>query len=793
MRIAIFLTTCITVNSADRWKDSSSPIPERVRALVDEMTIEEKINQLLHLWIPVKDVDVLKNYGKTGVGAMYIQKLSSNSTCNVIPECRLSARNNLQQKLMKESRLGIPISFITESLHSNYNKYFENTDTEGTPLGTIFPMPISQGSSWNTTLVEQIGSVIALEARSSGSDRGFSPELQVTIDPRFGRTQENFGADPTLVSTYARSAVWGVSGRDGSPNTYLDKNKLIAEAKHFAAYGYSDHDGAPADVGISKLYDVYLRPWKAFVSAGGRGAMAAHNSVNGIPCHSSTWLLTKILREELGCVDCFIGTDYNDVYNLKFFGTVNETKYPNHSPTTDGSIQAISAGIDQDMGGTAFPSLLNASIDNLVNISFINRAVSNVLRTKFASGLFDDPVTNLSRLSYVRSPAHIALAKEAAAQGCVLLQNNNQVLPFKQTGVAAVLGPNAGCPSDSPTLCDVSNNMVGGYSPTVALGQVKTVLDAVRELDIKVLYERGVDIDSYNVSGIPAAVDAAEKSDFVIVVLGDSTSTCGEGSDRMELDIPGSQLDLLSAVLKTGKPVVAVLIAGRPSTFGEGRNSRFGPHNAMLSSPNLAILEAWRPGEQGGPALSDIIFGRRQPSGSLSTPFPRGSGNIRTWGVPWFHERQGDYDWKGTPRSPVDGSYDPLFCFGHGLRYSVYNITSFNVKSEIASRGQEFILSVGVTEVIKYPKIGTVSIQIYYSQLSVSKRVRDVSNLAGFTKALISSSGTVKITIPVDDIGYTVWDGTTGKHTYTVDPGQYKLFACFSSCECGHNVTVTVV
>eukprot|EP01060_Flectonema_neradi_P011726 TRINITY_DN18739_c0_g1_i1.p1 TRINITY_DN18739_c0_g1~~TRINITY_DN18739_c0_g1_i1.p1 ORF type:complete len:821 (+),score=143.70 TRINITY_DN18739_c0_g1_i1:56-2518(+) len=794
--IASCLVTCAAMSADRPWMDPSAPIPERVKALVSEMTLEEKVNQLLHVWVNVKDKDVLSKFGKTGLGAMYIQDLSSNSTCNIVPECRLAARNALQQKLMNESRLGIPITFITESLHSNYNspeRAKGMKDMEGSPLGTIFPMPITQGSSWNTSLIEAVASTIALEARSSGADRGFSPEIQVTTDPRFGRMQENFGADPTLVSAYARSGVWGTSGKGGGPNVYLDPNHLVSEAKHYAAYGFGDHDGAPADVSISKLYNVYLRPWKAYVEAGGRGAMAAHNSVNGDPCHSSSWLLTKILREELGCTDCFIGTDFNDINNLVVFNTANSTKYPNHPAATDGSIQAVTAGIDQDMGGTAFPSLLQAVQDNLVNVTFIDRAVSNVLRTKFAAGLFDHPITNLSRLSVVRSPAHIALAKEVAVQGTVLLQNPGGMLPFKPTGKIAVLGPNAGCPSDTPTLCDVSNNMVGGYSPTVAPGQVKTVLDSVKELNVNVVYEKGVDIDSFDVSGIAAAVNATKGAQAAIVVLGDSTNTCGEGSDRMELDVPGSQLDLLSAVLKVGVPVVAVMIAGRPSTFGEGRNSKYGPHNAMLSSPNLAVIEAWRPGEQGGPAIVDIIFGKRQPGGSLSAPFPRGSGNINTWGVPWFHERQGDYDWK-TPSLPIDGSYDPLFCFGHGLRYSVFNITGFGAKSESVSRGGEFSLSVDITETVPYTKAsGSVVVQIYYSQLTTSKRVRDVTNLAGFAKGIISSSGTILVDIPASDLGYTTWDGTTGKHEFTVDQGQYILYACLSSCHCTHNVTVTVL
>ena len=236
-------------------------------------------------------------------------------------------------------------------------------------MGTIFPMPAGQGASWNRSLVRAVAAAIAAEARASGADRGFSPELQVATDPRFGRTQENFGGDPHLVSELGVAATLGLHGGDtAGPTGYLPNynTSITSEAKHYAVYGFGDADGSPADVSIPTLYDIYLRPWKAYVKAGGRGCMASHNSVNGRPCHSSTWLLTHVFRTELGCDKCLIGTDFRDIELLSDMNTANTSRYSGLPPDTDASIQALAAGVDQDLGGYSYGSLLQASQHGLL-------------------------------------------------------------------------------------------------------------------------------------------------------------------------------------------------------------------------------------------------------------------------------------------------------------------------------------------------------------------------------------------------------------------------------------------
>eukprot|EP01059_Diplonema_ambulator_P005338 TRINITY_DN15083_c0_g1_i4.p1 TRINITY_DN15083_c0_g1~~TRINITY_DN15083_c0_g1_i4.p1 ORF type:complete len:823 (+),score=219.82 TRINITY_DN15083_c0_g1_i4:52-2520(+) len=815
LSITVMVMAAMAGHGKRPWMDRAQPIDQRVAALLGQMTIEEKVNQMLHVWVTDHDDNIMSTYGTTGIGAAYLQQISANSSCNTDPVCRLEARNKLQAYLVNTSRLGIPITMVCETLHSDFTTLASTATDVTNAMGTAFPMPVAQGSSWNTTLVQTVASAIAAESRASGANFGFSPELQVITDPRFGRMVENFGSDPYLVSQYATAAVYGLTGtpEEGNtgPDSYIQQNKVISEGKHFAAYGYGGHDGAPADVSIPALYDIYLRPWKAFVKAGGRGCMAAHNSVNGQPCHSSSWLLTDIFRNELGCANCLIGSDFDDIVNLNSFWTADPDKYPGLSAATDASIQALGAGLDVDLGGYSYPSLLQAAEKGLVNMTAIDRAVSNVLRTKFASGIFDEPITPTSTLPVIHGPEHVALAKEAATQGIVLLQNPRNTLPLKPSVARplniALLGTNAGCNDPLGTLCDTSWNMVGGYTFPIVAGQVLTMRDAFKTVQgVNVTYVRGAEITGTDTSGIPEAVALVNNNitDVVVIGLGDSGGTVGEATDRLELDVAGVQLDLLKAVLDTGKEVVLVLINGRVQTFGESSNSRYGPRNALLAYPNLSVLEAWLPGEQGGPAIVDVLLGNVQPTGRLAQPFPACVGQIHAWTVPWFHQRQGDYGigrgspFTTKPREPaVSGSWDPIWCFGYGLGYSNYTMSGFRVSSTTLTPTSNFTATVVVTE--KPPVVtpqGAFTLQIYSMQMSASKQVRDELNLIGFQKEFIPADGSahpITVSMNVEDMGYTTWNPATGGHVTGTEVGQYMIFACYSACNCPMNVTINVV
>ena len=466
----------------------------------------------------------------------------------------------------------------------------------------------------------------------------------------------------------------------------------------------------------------------------------------------------------------------------------------------------MTAGIDQDLGGVAFATLeaAAAATPPLFDLAALDRAAASVLRTKFAAGLFDHATVDPAGLAQVHSKAHVALAREAAAQALVLLQNPSGHLPLSlaATRSVALLGPNSGCFNGS-TLCDVSRNMCGSYSPVVKAGQVATVADALAaQAGLTVRHLQGVAIDSDDTSGVAAAAAASAASDATIVVLGDNLNTCGESRDRMELGLPGMQLELLYAVLEANKkraggpkPVVAVLINCRAATFGEGRHSKFGPYNAMLADPNLSVLAAWIGGEQGGPPVVDALFGRAQPSGRLAQPFPKAAGYIHSWTTPWFHLRQEDYDWNGKPWPLVDGlTYDPIYCFGHGLSYNTINITGLSAAYNKAA--QRFDVSVDVAVHGSYTGAPTAAtVQVYFQQTTASLQVRNSLNLAGFAKVWVGGPGaktTAVVSVRVEDLGYTVWDGITGSHEYITQPGEYTLHACRSSCDCVLSKTVSL-
>eukprot|EP01059_Diplonema_ambulator_P005336 TRINITY_DN15083_c0_g1_i1.p1 TRINITY_DN15083_c0_g1~~TRINITY_DN15083_c0_g1_i1.p1 ORF type:complete len:1040 (+),score=251.06 TRINITY_DN15083_c0_g1_i1:136-3255(+) len=338
-------------------------------------------------------------------------------------------------------------------------------------------------------------------------------------------------------------------------------------------------------------------------------------------------------------------------------------------------------------------------------------------------------------------------------------------------------------------------------------GQVLTMRDAFKTVQgVNVTYVRGAEITGTDTSGIPEAVALVNNNitDVVVIGLGDSGGTVGEATDRLELDVAGVQLDLLKAVLDTGKEVVLVLINGRVQTFGESSNSRYGPRNALLAYPNLSVLEAWLPGEQGGPAIVDVLLGNVQPTGRLAQPFPACVGQIHAWTVPWFHQRQGDYGigrgspFTTKPREPaVSGSWDPIWCFGYGLGYSNYTMSGFRVSSTTLTPTSNFTATVVVTE--KPPVVtpqGAFTLQIYSMQMSASKQVRDELNLIGFQKEFIPADGSahpITVSMNVEDMGYTTWNPATGGHVTGTEVGQYMIFACYSACNCPMNVTINVV
>ncbi len=590
------------------WLDPTKSVDERVSLLLAVMTNEEKQAQTIHTTGCTIE-ECVAAFGSTGLGAM---PQGGSDGASVV-----ARRNQYQSALMNNSRLHIPVSFHSETLH-------------GAQAGVIFPMPASQGASFNADLVREIASVIALEASATGTDRGFSPELNVATDPRFGRTEENFGEDPALVAALGVAAVLGLhAGNTEGPSSYLPPLAIASEAKHFAAYAFGGKDGMAADVSLRTLHDVYLRPWKAYAEAGGRSAMMAHNSINQQPCHSSAEFMGW-LRSQGNMSTALLASDECDV------GLLGPKGFRVAADLPSAAALAMGAGLDQELcnphdgRGQAFTSAAAAVASGALPQAALDRAAANALRPKFAAGLFDGKAfADGANLGVLDAPEHRALARAAAAEGSVLLTNAGGLLPLTLTPNmrVALVGPNAGCPgsnSSSGSGCAAALSQCGGYT---SLGvPVVTVLQAAQNETGVVAFAQGCAHGGNDTSGFAAAVSAAESSDVVVFVGGDSgalgwnRNTCGEDDDRADLDLPGVQADLLDALLATGKPVVAVLVHGRPVTFVK--------HD--LLSRLGAVVAAWRPGCEGGHAVWDMLAGRVSPSGRLAQSWVRRVGQVKT-------------------------------------------------------------------------------------------------------------------------------------------------------------------
>ena len=750
MRCALLFAAVVAVSGLERpWLAPGQPIAVRVAALMAQMTDEEKSKQLLYDCAN----NIFEGYNASGwgaasIGAMGIECSGYIAGSNMTQ--RIAALRAFQQQNIQYSRLGIPISFVIETSHC------------GAAGGTIFPMGATLGAAWNASLVQEVFSAIALEARAWGGDRGLSPEISLSTDPRFGRTEENFGEEPLHGALLAAAAVTGLQGSTAMPTDYLADftSGIVAEAKHCCGYGFSGLDGGAADLSEKALHDVYLRPWRAFIREGGRGIMASHNDLNGMPMHAGGWTerggVFALFRNAWN-YSGFVHSDYGNV------GALINTRLCNTS--TGAAALALRGGVDQAFcDGTLGPDvLLPALASGAVSRDDFERAVRNILTAKFAAGLFDGALPDPSRRPLIYSAPNRALARRAAAEGAVLLRNKG-VLPIDLHALTsiAIIGPNAGCappptapapqacrfanatdcsgndlekvngvasgadccalclnytgcsvavlatdqaqcllksscaqrtanaarllcdpgnppPPPTPWTCKAMRGQLGGYSNLERqedaladnAAHVTTLLEAAQAAAaasggaFTVTYAQGVEQSGFDPSGMPAAVAAAQAADLTIVVLGDggesvgydSSVSCGEGADRPSLDLPGLQLQLLKQLLDTGKPVVVVVLHGRPFSFGSDYGGQNVTSVAGLEEGAGAVLAAWRPGCEGGSALFDVLTGAVSPSGRLAQSWPVSVGAVRVPGISPAYAKwtdQGGAGWTlGQPFAPA--------------------------------------------------------------------------------------------------------------------------------------------
>ena len=573
------------------------------------------------------------------------------------PELAAKAGNALQKYVMENTRLGIPMFLAEEAPHGHM------------AIGaTVFPTGIGMAATWSPELVKEVGQVIAKEIRSQGGHISYGPVLDLTRDPRWSRVEETFGEDPVLSGTLGASMVDGLGGGNLS-----QKYATIATLKHFLAYAVPEggQNGNYASVGIRDLHQNFLPPFRKAIDAGALSVMTSYNSIDGIPCTSNHYLLTQLLRNEWK----FRGFVVSDLYSIE---GIHESHFV--APTKENAaIQSVMAGVDVDLGGDAYTNLCHAVQSGQMDKAVIDTAVCRVLRMKFEMGLFEHPYVDPKiAAKTVRRKEHIELARKIAQSSITLLKNENSILPLsKMINKVAVIGPNA----------DNRYNMLGDYTAPQEDSNVKTVLDGIitKLSPSRVEYVRGCAIRDTTVNEIEQAIEAARRSEVVIVVVGGSSARdfktsyketgaavaeegsvsdmeCGEGFDRASLSLLGRQQELLESLQKTGKPLIVVYIEGRPL------------EKNWASEYADALLTAYYPGQEGGNAIADVLFGDYNPSGRLPISVPRSVGQI-----PVYYNQK-------APRNHdyVEVSSSPLYSFGYGMSYTTFEYSDLQVVQKSA-------------------------------------------------------------------------------------------------------------
>ena len=658
--------------SLPAYKDPSFSIDVRLSDLLSRMTLEEKVGQLLcplgwemyeihgnEVCPSGKFKQLIKERNVGMLWATYRADPWTKKTLanGLNPEMAAKAGNALQKYVMENTRLGIPMFLAEEAPHGHM------------AIGaTVFPTGIGMAATWSPELVKEVGQVIAKEIRSQGGHISYGPVLDLTRDPRWSRVEETFGEDPVLSGTLGASMVDGLGGGNLS-----QKYATIATLKHFLAYAVPEggQNGNYASVGIRDLHQNFLPPFRKAIDAGALSVMTSYNSIDGIPCTSNHYLLTQLLRNEWK----FRGFVVSDLYSIE---GIHESHFV--APTKENAaIQSVMAGVDVDLGGDAYTNLCHAVQSGQMDKAVIDTAVCRVLRMKFEMGLFEHPYVDPKiAAKTVRRKEHIELARKIAQSSITLLKNENSILPLsKMINKVAVIGPNA----------DNRYNMLGDYTAPQEDSNVKTVLDGIitKLSPSRVEYVRGCAIRDTTVNEIEQAIEAARRSEVVIVVVGGSRARdfktsyketgaavaeegsvsdmeCGEGFDRASLSLLGRQQELLESLQKTGKPLIVVYIEGRPL------------EKNWASEYADALLTAYYPGQEGGNAIADVLFGDYNPSGRLPISVPRSVGQI-----PVYYNQK-------APRNHdyVEVSSSPLYSFGYGMSYTTFEYSDLQVVQKSA-------------------------------------------------------------------------------------------------------------
>jgi beta-glucosidase len=713
-------------------------IESRVNNLLSRMTLEEKLEQVTLL----PDFKVTDDEVRRGLGSI----LSLTDAARI---------RQLQRIAVEESRLGIPLLFAFDTIHG---------------FRTVFPIPLGTGASFDPQVASDDAMFGARESAAVGLKQTYAPMVDVSHEPRWGRIAEAAGEDPYLNSVLSAARVKGTQGTD-----YSARDKLVASPKHLVAYGEPEagRDYNTTDLSEQRLRNLYLPPFKAAVDAGADTAMCSFNAINGVPGCGNHYTMTQILKREWD-FDGFIESDWTAVAEMRACPPQNPSDVPEcgHGVAADGpeaAALALNAGVDSEMTSTLirdFGAQLLA--DGRISMRRLNDAVRRILRVKFRAGLFENPYAPFTpdeAEAQMLQPDAVAAARKAAGRSMVLLKNEGGVLPLDPSKNTAVIGP----------LADNQHDMLGPWWGVGRDADVITVLDGIDEQNTgtttyaEACKLSNLEVPQWNGDGcgpeadFTEAVSVARAADQIVLALGETREMSGEANARSTLDLPGRQEELIQAIKATGKPFAVVLFSGRPLAL----------ENIVGDAP--AILEAWFPGVQAGPAVADVVFGKVNPGGKLPASFP-----YRVGQVPIFynHEPTGrpcnkGVKWNSQHRDIP--SCDPLFVFGHGLSYTTFEVSNLQLSSSSVSRNGSLTASVDVTNT--GGRAGDEVVQVYINDpvASISQPVR---RLRGFERVTLEpgQSRTVTFTLNRSDFGF--YDN---RGRFVVEPGRIDVYAGNSS------------
>lgn len=740
LRFAGIILPILLLSACTQTTTSTSSKAAFIDSLIQEMTLEEKVGQLN---FPVGDLFNTGPTVRTAESARFDEQIRAGKITGLFNVHGAAYTARLQKIAVEESRLGIPLLFGADVIHG---------------FKTVMPLPLAEAASWDLQAIEQSARVAAIESTASGINFNFAPMVDISRDPRWGRISEGAGEDPYLGSLVAAARVRGFQGK-----SLADATSMAACVKHFAAYGapIAGRDYNTVDMSLLTLHDTYLPPYKAAVEAGSATVMTSFNELNGVPATANQYLLQEVLRKQWGFKGMVV-SDWQSIGEMLEHGYVAD------------SIQAgklaLEAGTDMDMMADIYLKKVPGMVrNNQLDIKILDEAVRRVLHLKADLGLFDNPYlysdTEREKKD-IRSEENLKVAYDIAKKSIVLLKNQDKLLPLKKDiKKIAVIGP----------LANNKEDMNGSWSFFGEAQHPVSILEGIQSkvsATTKVSYAQGCNLYDNSTALFNEAIAVAKAADVVIMALGESAPMNGEGASRADINLPGVQQELLEAIHKTGKPIVVLLLNGRPLTI------------QWMDVHIPAIVETWTLGSQAGLAVADVVFGDYNPSGKLPVTFPRSVGQIPVF---YNHKNTGRaYQGQHEKEALKDRVYrsryrdvpnDPLYPFGYGLSYSTFEYGNLTLSASKVGKSEALQVSIDVTNTSEVD--GEEVVQLYIRDL-VGSVTRPVKELKDFQKIMIKAGEkkTLSFTLDINDLSF-----FNASLQWVAEPGMFQVMVGGNSKE----------